>query len=394
MGSVFRSAFRFLASNGLAVVLLLLLMLLTFLGTLQQVNEGLYQVQERYFGSLYVVHWVGGAIPVPLPGAYLLMVLAFVNLGCGGVIRVRKGWRHIGILIAHVGILLLLAGSFFAYHYAVRGHVTLYEGEQSDRFQSYEDWELVVTGPSQTGEMGSLIIPGTEFQRMTGNRSRTFYSASLPFEIDLSGYAANATVTPAAQDQPGEAKAVDGSCLKILPPAMEAEQNMPGAYVAVKEKASGTQHEHILSAAKDPVSFAVDNKTWTIALEHRSWPLPFTIMLDKFTRELHPGTSIPKVFMSEVTKMEGDSRQRIQISMNEPLRHKGYTLYQASWGPSNAGPHDRLFSTFAVVKNPAESLPLYSCSIIGLGLLIHFALKLFAYLRQQSKLQQQSKTRS
>ncbi len=385
MKAAVRSVFRFLASNGLGVVLLLLLMLLTFFGTLQQVSEGLYQVQEKYFGSLYVVHWIGGVVPVPLPGAYLLMALAFVNILCGGVVRAGKGWRHWGVLVAHIGILLLLAGSFVAFRYALRGHLTLYEGEESDRFQSYEDWELVVTGPSQSGEMGSLVIPGREFEYLTGNRSRTFYSSTLPFEMELSSYAANANITPVPQGAPSAIKAVDGAVLRVLPPEMEAEMNMPGAYLGIKEKASGAQHEHILCASKAPVKFAVDGKAWTVEFEHRSWQLPFTIVLDKFTRELYPGTSIPKVFMSEVTKIEGESRQRTQISMNEPLRYKGYTLYQASWGPQNAGPRDRLFSTFAVVKNPAESLPLYSCCVIGLGLLIHFVLKLAAYLQQQSK---------
>ena len=88
-----KGVFAFFASYGLSIVLLLLLILLTFLGTLQQVDEGLYQVQQRYFGSLFAIHWVGGAIPVPLPGAYLLLLLGFVNVICGGIVRARKGWE-------------------------------------------------------------------------------------------------------------------------------------------------------------------------------------------------------------------------------------------------------------------------------------------------------------
>jgi hypothetical protein len=129
----------------------------------------------------------------------------------------------------------------------------------------------------------------------------------------------------------------------------------------------------------------IGSQDWTVELERRSWPLPFTVLLTKFTRELHPGTSIPKVFRSDIVKIEGDSRQPAEITMNEPFRHKGYTLYQASGGRSNGGPGDRSFSTFAVVRNPAEALPLYSCSIVGFGLLAHFTLKLFRYLRTQSK---------
>lgn len=36
--------------------------------------------------------------------------LLFANLFIGGMFRVRWTWRHAGVLVAHGGILLLLAG--------------------------------------------------------------------------------------------------------------------------------------------------------------------------------------------------------------------------------------------------------------------------------------------
>jgi hypothetical protein len=383
---VLKSAFRFLASTGLAVVLLLLLMLLTFLGTFQQVEQGLYQVQKEYFGSLVLVHRFGGVVPMPLPGAYLLLLLGFVNVTCGGIVRARKGWRQAGILITHAGILLLLAGGFVTFHFALRGQLTLHEGEQSDRFQSYEGWEILVTGPDVSSAPGSLVIPEKEFEHLRGDRSRTFFSKGLPFEITLSGYAANAAPTALTPGEQVNARVVDGTYLKELPPARELDQNLPGVYLTVKEKESGTVHEHILTGdAQAPIPVTVGDRSWAIALERRTFPLPFTVSLDRFVRDLYPGTNIAKEFSSYVAKIEGESRQPLRITMNEPLRHKGYTLYQASWGPVNAGPHDRLFSVLAVVKNPADAVPLYACSVIGFGLLVHFCIKLFSYLRTQHK---------
>ena len=86
MPKVVRSSVNLLASYGLAVVLLFFLALLTFLGTLAQVQMGLYEAQKKYFESFYVVHefW---DIPVLLPGAYLLMALLFVNLLLGAILR-------------------------------------------------------------------------------------------------------------------------------------------------------------------------------------------------------------------------------------------------------------------------------------------------------------------
>ncbi len=69
--------------------------------------------------------------------------------------------------------------------------------------------------------------------------------------------------------------------------------------------------------------------------------------------------------------------------MNKPLRRDGYVLFQSSWGPSDAGPNDRLFSVFSVVKNPADQWPLIACLITTLGMSIHFGRKLFRYARGQ-----------
>jgi hypothetical protein len=59
-------------------------------------------------------------------------------------------------------------------------------------------------------------------------------------------------------------------------------------------------------------------------------------------------------------------------------------LFQSSWGPPNARPGERLFSVFSVVRNPSDHWPLYSCIVIGVGLLIAFTQKLMKYVRAQN----------
>ena len=142
--NLFVRIFAFLASYGVAAVILTLLLILTFLGTLEQVDHGLFAVQERYFNSLFLVHYFFGILPVPLPGAYLLMVLLFINLVCGAIIRSPKSWRRPGMLIAHSGILLLLLGGFVTYRYSIGGNMRLYEGEASSEFESYTGWVLEI----------------------------------------------------------------------------------------------------------------------------------------------------------------------------------------------------------------------------------------------------------
>jgi hypothetical protein len=113
--------------------------------------------------------------------------------------------------------------------------------------------------------------------------------------------------------------------------------------------------------------------------------MPFTIRLDDFTKEDHPGMGMAKSFMSDVTKIEDGNRRQLRIEMNEPLRDGGLVLFQSSWGPSNARPGDRLFSTFSVVRNPSDHWPLYACIVIGVGMLIAFCQRLARYIVSQAK---------
>ena len=107
MNGILRPVIGFLSSMKLSVVLLVLLGLLTWFGTLAQVEKGLYQVQKEYFESWFVFCelplsiWSQPLFPgddgdpfvlkIPLPGAYPLMILLFLNLLVGGVARLKVG---------------------------------------------------------------------------------------------------------------------------------------------------------------------------------------------------------------------------------------------------------------------------------------------------------------
>lgn len=112
-----RSLWDFAGSYGLGIALMLILLVLTFAGTLHQVRlssaMGSEAAIESFFGVAYVLIPLGGEnslISLPLPGMGITCVLLFANLLIGGVFRIRWTWRHAGVLVAHGGILLLLAG--------------------------------------------------------------------------------------------------------------------------------------------------------------------------------------------------------------------------------------------------------------------------------------------
>ncbi len=378
---VARGLFRLFASYGMAVVVLFLLLVLTLLGTLEQAEHGLWAVQKKYFDSVFLVHHLFGRVPIPLPGVYLLMTLLFVNLLCGAIIRAPKSWRAPGMLIAHGGILLLLLGGFVTFHFSTDGMLQLYEDESSDVFKSYHEWVVEVRQVEPAPSEQVWIVPLQRLERGGARAVRRVTAPEWPFTLALSGFQPHSR--PLLQAAPLHRR-VDGVALHALPREPEQEFNVPGLYVDVVPAAgAAVPAEGILwGLERHPLAVAVGDARWTVGLARRQWQMPFTVRLDTFTVEHHPNTAIARTYRSDITRFEDGHEEQIRISMNAPMRHRGYTLFQATWGPQNAPPGTPLFSGFAVVRNPADQWPLIACIVVGVGLLIHLLQRLIRQVRR------------
>ena len=382
MTRMLRRLFDALASFQLAIVVLAFLFLLTIIGTLEQTHSSLYEVQRRYFESAFVIHRVAG-IPLPLPGVSLLLVVLAVNLVCGGMVRIRKASTTVGVILGHIGILVMLAGSAIESYASQKGHTTLPEGESASEFVSYFDWEIAVTEQKGVGRLTELVIPGEKFMHLAPGELATFTAPELPFELVVHNVYANCEPRAAVN---ATSLAVDGFALVQMPREKEAESETAGAYVTVRPTGGGEPQQGILwSGERFPMSVIVAERRFTIDFSHRRWRLPFAVHLDDFRQELHPGMGMAKSFESDVTKVENGVPQKIKISMNEPLREEGYTLFQSGFIEPDKGGGGRWWSTFSVVRNPADSVPLWSCIIIAAGLLLHFSQKLIRHVRAESR---------
>lgn len=366
-----------IASYKLSCVLFLLLMLLTYLGTMYQVRHGLYLSQQKYFESLFLVHWAYGVFPLPLPGGYLVLMAAFVNLSWGVVVRFRLKWEKVGVAAVHAGMLLLLLGAFIAYLYAVNGHMVLFEGQASNEMENPYRWEVGISEARTDVAVTEHLIGQHEFEHLTGDRRQRFTFAGLPFEMEMRGYLTNAVPASISEDV---------AAMNLLPRPLESEmqRNQAGLCVALIDPADGSRTERALWGGAEHIEpITAAGKRWNIVLRRQRVALPFTVRLDKFTRKMHPRTNTPAEFVSEITKLDDSVSQSYRISMNEPFRYAGYTLYQSSWGSQDTGRGEQVYSVFSVVKNPADKVPLYACLITTAGLLLHFSRKLVLYLRRQ-----------
>ncbi|MEM7519341.1 MAG: cytochrome c biogenesis protein ResB, partial [Planctomycetota bacterium] len=213
-------------------------------------------------------------------------------------------------------------------------------------------------------------------------------AADLPFDLAFTKFFANCRPMPVPLQSDGSERGIDGYELRALPLDKAAEADVAGLEIALLEKdgrAALAPRALLFGLQREPWRTEIDGRAFEIDLRKARHELPFEIALLDFTRELHPGTGMPSQFYSDVSVLQEGSERELTIRMNEPLRQDGFTLYQASWGPSTAGPNDRLFSTFAVVRNPADRWPLYACIVIGLGLLMHFLPRLTKHVRAQEK---------
>ena len=190
-----QKAFDVLSGFGLATILLLLLGLLTWFATLEQIDKGLYATLNKYFHwkSLFLIPEVNGKIvPLPLPSGYWVGAVLLLNLILGGVIRIRKGWRHVGNLISHLGIIFMLVGAGVAHHFSERGNMAVWNGESSNTAEDYFEY-VVELAEIKDGKAASIhVIRGKHLDDLSAGNNRLFRFPALPFDLEIGGYLKNA----------------------------------------------------------------------------------------------------------------------------------------------------------------------------------------------------------
>ncbi len=381
--SVGGKIFDFLSSLSFALVILSLLFLLTWLSTLEQVEQGLFEVSKKYFSKDTVFFFPelnGKTLYFPLPNAYWVCVLLFINQLLGGIIKIRKGWKNIGVIISHSGILILMIGAFITAEFEKRGNLLLYEGEISALASDYFDYSIEIAEIKDEKISEIHVISGKNL------RNHTYFNlANLPFDLIRNDYRENALAV-SAKFTPREksAKVIDGFFLKDYEKSDAAEQWLASVELELKPKGSNQSTENFFLAANNfaPKTIKIGERTFTLRLQKEYWKLPYEIELTDFHHEFHPGTPRPKVFESQINRIHSNGvKIPVKIEMNKPMRHEGITFFQASWGPPDGAPDRELYSVFEVVHNPADQWPKYSLYVTSLGLLIHFIMKLSLFLR-------------
>jgi len=414
----------FLGSMRLAVWIVLLLALLTWLGTFAQSTKSIHDVQREYFESWYVI----GELPIsfwgtplwpdannqpwplriPLPGALPLLALLAINLVVGGVVRLRWTWRNAGILVTHAGMLMLLAAGFVKMSFSHAGMLGVFETPADGNVHPQRQYVTSRYSSAHDDELALLIDRGDTIEErvvpeheLWGARRGVvaLTGDGLPFRMQVHHWIDHSRALPKGPMVKTLMPVVDGIYLESVPwppgvqPMSEAE--LSGCYVTIHAEGQAAI-EAILRSRRDehfdksryPFSFEVRGQRYGLELRRVARDLPFTVRLDKFQKRDHPGTISPMDFRSFVTVDDGRSQQEAQIFMNYPLRRDGYVLFQSGWGPQGPGGQPLgppWYSVFEVADNPSDTWPKIACWVIAAGLLLHFAMKLWRFLSSSSR---------
>src|SRR5271167_1563483 len=180
MRTIVHQLIRTFTSLRLSVVLLAFAILLVFIGTLAQVDEGLYNAQERYFRQwlIFGLDVFGHRIPLLLPGGYLIGTLLLLNLVAAHIYRFQLSAKKIGIQLVHSGVILLLVGQLATDMFAHESQIHFIEGQTKPYAESARSNELAFMTDNGNGSVKVVAIPGQLLAK-----GGEIQDSNLPFKI-------------------------------------------------------------------------------------------------------------------------------------------------------------------------------------------------------------------
>ena len=361
---------KFFTSLRLTVVLLAMGTVLVFWGTLAQVDLGLYKAQNDFFRSFFVfLQLPGSKMRVPVfPGGYMVGGLLMINLFAAHLRYYQPGKRKYGIIMIHLGIVLLLLGQLLTDLLSTESSLHLRHGETSNYTESGSRYELAVIDTTDPQTDKVVAIPGS-FLLNGGDISHP----ELPFRVKVKTFYGNSSLKEEATPgyEPVGTTAGFGANIlwrKLPHETVMDRRDMPSGIVELVTPQSSLGTFLVSGYLTRPQTFTVNGRQYQMDLRSERYYKPFTLHLMEFKHDKYPGTEIPKNFSSRIRLQRPDTGEdrEVLIFMNNPLRYAGETYYQSSFDPDNQG------TILQVVRNPSWLTPYFSCLLVGAGMVYQF----------------------
>ncbi len=404
---------KFFVSLKLTVVLLAFAIVLVFIGTIAQADEGLYGAQAHYFKQWLVLgaHFFGHKIPVILPGGYLLGTLLLVNLVASHIFRFQFAKKKLGIQVAHAGVIVLLVGQLSTDLLSRELQMHFNEGDTRNYSDSSTDYELIFIAGNEVTAIpekrlkpgGTLQLPSLPFAvrvKEHWHNSDLNYRAPMLQNVPpltTNGIAANFDFKKADDAKSMDARNTPTAVLELVAPAgslgtwvvsvWSGDASLVAAVRGGYAQMGAAMAQKIAGQLAAPQSVTVDGQRITFTLRPARVYHPFSLTLLKASHTVYPGTDIPKDFRSrvQIDNAQTGEKREVEISMNHPLRYGGYTYYQyqmdAGQAAEMAGRTPS--SVLSVVRNPGWLTPYVGCIMVGIGLIIQFIYHLVGFVTKR-----------
>ncbi len=356
-------------------------MVLVFVGTLDQVHIGVYEAENRYFKSFLLFFTPPHTdLRIPwFPGGYIVGGLLLINLIAAHLARFKLSWKKAGILLLHSGIILLLVGQLFADLFVdLESQMRLDQGQTKDYSESLYHDELAVIDTSDADSDHVVSIPDSRLH----NGSRI----DLPIDalqLVVDDYYPNSALVNLTQlpspNYPHLRVGPMAAAVQLERTYKENERNLPSAAVSIFQRGQLIGAWSLAAGFPRPVSFQAGGKSYQIVLQPKRFYKPFSIQLLQFRHDRYAGTDIAKNFSSRIRLLDPSKHEDREslVFMNNPLRYRGYTFYQAGFDNNDTT------TVLQVAQNPSWLVPYISCALIVLGMLLQFAMHLVSFVKRR-----------
>jgi hypothetical protein len=375
-----KTVFKPLASLRLTIVCLACGMFIVFVGTLDQVQIGVYEAQLRYFKSFFLYFTLPGSqfrIPY-FPGGYTLGAVLLVNLIAAHLARFKFTWKKSGIQILHSGLILLLIGQLVTSLFEEESQIQLDQGQTKNYSESPYFDELAIIDQSKPDSDEVISVPAG---RLIKGQTISLPVSGLQLQVDES-------YENAALINPNQLPSANYPHLRLGPMAVavaipktykQNEQNQPTAAVTLMKAGQPLGSWVLSSGFPQPVQFKVGSDPFAIVFRPKRYYRPFAVTLEEFKHDRYAGTDVAKNFSSKVRLVDPSAHENREalIYMNHPLWYSDLILYQAGFGNNDQT------TVLQVMKNPSRLIPYIACGMMALGLVIQFGMHLVSFVRRR-----------
>jgi len=412
---------KLFTSLKLTVTLLAFAIVLVFIGTLAQVDEGLYQAQSHYFRQWLVfdLDFLGHRIPFLLPGGYLIGTLMLINLICAHVYRFQLSVKKFGIQLAHMGVIVLLVGQLTTDMLAHESQMRLAEGETKNYAENDRACELVfINDGTVTAIPQKLLKPGDTIKIDSlpfSFRVKSFWNNSEPAfrapmmrngpPLTTNGVAMSFDFRPEAEVKTMDDRNVPTAVIEIFGANGSLGDWVVSGWQSDNALIQGLQQSYaqmlnpqmaqaVADKLAQPQSILTEGKNFTFALRSERNYFPFSLTLLKATHTVYEGSvssqepeGIPKDFRSRVRLQNTATHEdrEVEIHMNAPLRYAGLTFYQYQMtaGELVEQSGGTPSTVLQIVRNPSWLTPYLGCALVAAGLVTQFLFHLVGFISKR-----------